>query len=1185
MRFKKLNIEVSHTFWIEAFESKGLSLTQGDLGRLRLSSRTRKLQLIIKDKLFAITLREPVLFNDIALGFDRANANLVEISRVHQQKDWPHERMQLELALASFNGPEIELGPIDIALDPRTIEQARAADVGEDFDSIKQALEQRCTLNLTVGSKEQYAIAVLGEGALDQLKRIEQNEGEITNVDEALQQKIKSGLVLLGDDLQLAVQQYSAVEYDYLGVRKLVTRSHTAPTRTLRLVKLQLSFNEQQQQMALLATQQLSKIIADQKGYLSTWDRYGQSEGEQLLKRARDIGRIQVSPECCEISGEAGNHLSVYIDRDLRSLLTTQDTLLMVSPETSITHLDNPDMDWQSLSQQMLEEYKAKKGFDSGLSSWDQQSSVESEDPDPEPKENLTRAASEPDQFLKVIRVEEKRIVVEGVGMPSSEVTLVQSILGDQVQVERRMAARNAIIEGKSAMPHLGLLIEDGALLPGRRAQRPEIEPLSNFVEAKIFPKNSPTEIQKKAIKLALNTPDIAIIQGPPGTGKTTVITAIIERLNQELDKSKSIQGDILVSGYQHDAVENLLSRLSVNGLPAIKFGRRSGEQEQSNSTDIKLDEWRLKTVKQIYQQAPELKESIAYLQLENDAIAYAARPSDSAALRLVNKAKALLTGFPKSDELIGLLKALSSELGSQYLSEQDGDGMRLLRALRLTKPAFLDDGSNRAAALKAWLDEQDITIEEAYSKALQQAMIWRPENDLNFLPQLKEAKQKLLKQFTPRPQLKRALAREDVKLAIQRALDFLQDNSRQQSKNRALIEYLSDLEGNPNLVQEALAEYNLVYGATTGQSEGEVIRRFKSKSGDGKGYLQYGTVIVDEAARASPRDLMIPMVQAKDRIILVGDHRQLPHMIDESLLEKIESEFEDTDWQGGKEEFNQHIKESMFEYLFNRAKQLEQQDGKPRTITLDAQYRSHPLLGQFASDQFYKPYNEGYESPLPASHFSQSLFGIENKAAVWLDVPARLGDEDRNTSKSLFRKAEAKIIAEQLQQWIDSEQGANLSFGVISFYKAQVDEVMKALAEYHITEQDEEGENYVITRQYQMLFDGEGKPIEERLRIGTVDSFQGMEFDVVFLSMVRSQSDKSSFLQERNFSAKEQQRVFGHLMSKSRLCVSVTRQKKVLVLVGDSQLVQSPIAEQAVPELQAFYELCKNHSQGVLLT
>ena len=116
------------------------------------------------------------------------------------------------------------------------------------------------------------------------------------------------------------------------------------------------------------------------------------------------------------------------------------------------------------------------------------------------------------------------------------------------------------------------------------------------------------------------------------------------------------------------------------------------------------------------------------------------------------------------------------------------------------------------------------------------------------------------------------------------------------------------------------------------------------------------------------------------------------------------------------------------------------------------------------------------------------------------------------------------------------------------------------------------------------MLFDNKGKPTEERLRIGTVDSFQGMEFDVVFLSMVRSQPKNSKFLQDRNFSAKQQQDVFGHLMSKNRLCVSVTRQKKVLVLVGDSQLIQASIAEQSVPELKAFYELCKNHAQGVFL-
>ena len=88
MRFKQLNIEINHLFWIEPLDSKGISFKQGDLGQLRLSSRTGQLQLVIHGKLFTITLREPILFNEIVLGFDRANANLVEVSRVHRQRDW-----------------------------------------------------------------------------------------------------------------------------------------------------------------------------------------------------------------------------------------------------------------------------------------------------------------------------------------------------------------------------------------------------------------------------------------------------------------------------------------------------------------------------------------------------------------------------------------------------------------------------------------------------------------------------------------------------------------------------------------------------------------------------------------------------------------------------------------------------------------------------------------------------------------------------------------------------------------------------------------------------------------------------------------------------------------------------------------------------------------------------------------
>ena len=112
----------------------------------------------------------------------------------------------------------------------------------------------------------------------------------------------------------------------------------------------------------------------------------------------------------------------------------------------------------------------------------------------------------------------------------------------------------------------------------------------------------------------------------------------------------------------------------------------------------------------------------------------------------------------------------------------------------------------------------------------------------------------------------------------------------------------------------------------------------------------------------------------------------------------------------------------------------------------------------------------------------------------------------------------------------------------------------------------------------------------KERIRIGTVDAFQGMEFDAVILCAVRSASEKSfvnafnSYNRDTEEGEKEQQRLFGFLMSKNRLCVSMSRQKKVLVVTGDRRLFTSEIAKVAVPELNAFFDMCKNDVYGKVI-
>lgn len=71
------------------------------------------------------------------------------------------------------------------------------------------------------------------------------------------------------------------------------------------------------------------------------------------------------------------------------------------------------------------------------------------------------------------------------------------------------------------------------------------------------------------------------------------------------------------------------------------------------------------------------------------------------------------------------------------------------------------------------------------------------------------------------------------------------------------------------------------------------------------------------------------------------------------------------------------------------RLKELEKKDGIQRTVALNKQFRTHPVLGDFASKEFYEKYPGGGDSSDwdSASNFAHKLPWIENKAAVWIDV------------------------------------------------------------------------------------------------------------------------------------------------------------------------------------------------------
>ena len=85
---------------------------------------------------------------------------------------------------------------------------------------------------------------------------------------------------------------------------------------------------------------------------------------------------------------------------------------------------------------------------------------------------------------------------------------------------------------------------------------------------------------------------------------------------------------------------------------------------------------------------------------------------------------------------------------------------------------------------------------------------------------------------------------------------------------------------------------------------------------------------------------------------------------------------------------------------------------------------------------------------------------------------------------------------------------------------------------------------------------------------VGTVDAFQGKEFDIVFLSVTRSNTIPAE-------TDDDYRRKFGHLVVANRLCVAMSRQRQLLVAVGDQAMFRTDAARAAVPGLTRFLELC----------
>ena len=738
---------------------------------------------------------------------------------------------------------------------------------------------------------------------------------------------------------------------------------------------------------------------------------------------------------------------------------------------------------------------------------------------------------------------------------------LYLSIAGDEARLRRRERAEEALRTGNCPLPQLGLLMEGrpapASRLPKRTAKGPGID--------EVFGRSEPTPRQWKAIRIALNTPDICLIQGPPGTGKTKVITAIQRRLAHLADEGVEPSHRVLVSAAQHDAVENVAQRTEVFGLPAMKVGRRR------RSSDTSVDPAELFAAERVEQLRARVKvppEAETLSKARGLAVACfrtrAIATEQAARLREIALTLDGLLPPALRDELLGRAHALERPAGLGDPEEAELM-LRAARSIRVDAGPFSDDGPIQARKALRRLGD---VLGEAEREFLERCVEIEPEESPDWLEEGRPLREGLIDRLTAPQETSTPQLDEATKILLAKVLVALERRlaGARAGDQAAISAYLHDLETDPDGIREALQHYTVVLASTLQQAAGNEMRKVR---GIAEGQTTFESVIVDEAARANPLDLFIPLSMALRRVVLVGDHRQLPHLLEPDVERQLAEGVEEGTVEA---QTLQAVQASLFERLWVLLRALEEKDGIERTVTLDAQYRMHPVLGDFVSRVFYEVHGDGrIESPREAEEFAHDFPGYVGSdgpcPAAWLDVPAPRGREVRGISKS--RPCEARAIAKELRRLIDHD--STLTFGVISFYSEQVDQIGRALVEVGLAERTGTARGWRIADEWASTFDGTGKRVE-RLRVGTVDAFQGKEFDVVFLSVTRS-NDLPAETDEH------QRRKYGHLMLENRLGVSMSRQQRLLIAVGDLDFVE---AAKPLAALRAFVTLCRG-GQGVV--
>ncbi|KAI0458069.1 SEN1 N terminal-domain-containing protein [Xylaria acuta] len=250
---------------------------------------------------------------------------------------------------------------------------------------------------------------------------------------------------------------------------------------------------------------------------------------------------------------------------------------------------------------------------------------------------------------------------------------------------------------------------------------------------------------------------------------------------------------------------------------------------------------------------------------------------------------------------------------------------------------------------------------------------------------------------------------------------------------------------------------------------------------------VEFETVIIDEAAQCVELSALIPLKYGCSKCILVGDPKQLPPTV---------------------------LSQSAARYGYDQSLFVRMQRNFPDDVhLLDTQYRMHPEISSFPSQEFYERrlVDGGDMAKLRHQPWHQSeLLGPYR----FFDVKGI--QEKGHRGKSLVNLEELKVAMQLYERFtLDYPQVDHKGkIGIITPYKAQL---------------------YELQNKFKHRY---GEKITEHIEFNTTDAFQGRECEIIIFSCVRASSTGG----------------IGFMTDIRRMNVGLTRAKSSLWILGDSR-------------------------------